>query len=200
MYLYGASGHGKVIKEILESRNKVTDGFIDDNPNINEIAGLPVFHSADQADEIIISIGVNKTRKMVAEKLNCKIAKAAIHRTAIVSDTSVIREGTVVMGGAVINADAKIGKHCIINTGASIDHECLLDDYVHISPHATLCGNVIVGEGAWVGAGAIVIQGVKIGRWSMIGAGTVLTKDVPDGWLAVGNKCRLVKKINQDLL
>jgi sugar O-acyltransferase (sialic acid O-acetyltransferase NeuD family) len=200
MYLYGASGHGKVIKEILESRNKKADGFIDDNPNVNELAGLPVLHSADEADEVVISIGVNRIRKKVAEKLNCKIANATIHRTAIVSDTSVLREGTVVMGGAIINADAQIGKHCIINTGASIDHECLLGDYVHVSPHATLCGNVTVGEGAWIGAGAIVIQGVKIGRWSMIGAGTVVTKDIPDGWLAVGNKCRLIKKINQDLL
>lgn len=51
------------------------------------------------------------------------------------------------MQGAIVQSDCRIGSHCIINTGASVDHECRLGDYVHISPHCTLCGNVQVGEG-----------------------------------------------------
>ena len=49
-------------------------------------------------------------------------------------------------------------------------------------------------------AGTVVIQGVKIGRWAMVGAGSVVTKDIPDGWLVVGNRCKLIKEINQDML
>ena len=94
-----------------------------------------------------------------------------------------------------MQADAQIGKHCIINTGASIDHESVIADYVHISPHSTLCGNVYVGEGSWIGAGSIVIPGLRIGRWCVIGAGSVVTKDIPDGVLAVGNRCKIIKKI-----
>ena len=200
MWLYGASGHGKVIKDIVESQGKIVEGFIDDNPDVDALSGLTVKHWTDESDEVIVSIGINKTRKRVVEKLHCRFSESAIHRTAVVSETSDIGDGTVVMGGVIINADAKIGKHCIINTGASIDHECVLGDYVHVSPHATLCGNVIVGEGTWIGAGATIIQGVKIGRWSMIGAGSVVTKDIPDGWLAVGNKCKLIKHINLEML
>lgn len=200
MWLYGASGHGKVIKDIVESQAKTVEGFIDDAPEVNTLSGLSVKHYVNDSDEVIVSIGINKTRKKVVEKLHCKFADAAIHKTAIVSDTCEIGKGTVVMGGAIINADSKIGRHCIINTGASIDHECVLDDYVHVSPHATLCGNVTVGTGTWIGAGSIVIQGVKIGNWCMIGAGSVVTKDIPDGWLAVGNRSKLIKKINQELL
>lgn len=200
LYLYGASGHGKVVKDILDSQHKEVAGFIDDNPNVNRVAGLPVKHVVEENDQVIVCIGINKTRKMIAERLSCAVAEGAIHCTATVSATSKIENGTVVMAGAVVNAEAKIGKHCIINTGASIDHECVLGDYVHVSPHATLCGNVTVGEGTWIGAGATVIQGVKIGRWAMIGAGSVVTKDIPDGWLAVGNRCKLIKEINQELL
>lgn len=197
MYLYGASGHGKVIKEILEVQGISVDAFIDDNQEIRELCGLPVLHSAESISEIIVSIGSNRVRKIVAERLTCDF-KTAIHPSAVISPSVEIGEGTVVMAGALINAESSIGKHCIINTGVSVDHECVLEDYVHVSPHATLCGDVHVGEGTWVGAGTTVIQGVRIGRWCMIGAGSVVTKDIPDGYLAVGNRCKLVKLINAD--
>lgn len=199
MYLYGASGHGKVIKEILEAQGVRVDGFIDDNPEIDQLCGLPVLHSADKVDKVIVSIGVNSTRKKVVEKQTCRFA-VAVHPSAVCSLSSSIGEGSVVMAGAIINAESVIGNHCIINTGASIDHECVIGNFVHVSPHATLCGNVTVGEGSWLGAGTTVIPGVKIGRWCVIGAGSVVTKDIPDGYLAVGNRCKLIKQINADLL
>ena len=87
------------------------------------------------------------------------------------------------MQGTVVQSGATVGKHCILNTGASVDHECCIEDFVHISPQATLCGNVHIGEGAWIGASAVVIPGVKIGKWSIIGAGSVVVEDVPDGGL-----------------
>jgi sugar O-acyltransferase (sialic acid O-acetyltransferase NeuD family) len=100
------------------------------------------------------------------------------------------------MQGAVIQSCVSIGKHCIINTTASVDHDCLLEDYVHISPNATLCGAVSVGEGSQVGAGAVVIPGIKIGKWSLVAAGAVVMKNVPDNVLVLGNPARVVKRIN----
>lgn len=192
MYLYGASGHGKVVKEILESNSKRLLGFIDDNAEVNELAGLPVRHTQENVDEVIVSIGINKTRKKVVESLVCPIAKAAIHNKAIVSPTAKIAEGTVVMAGAVLNADVQVGRHCIINTGASVDHECVIDDYVHIAPHATLCGQVRVGEGTLIGVGASVAPCVKIGKWCTIGAGAVILKNVPNGATVVGVPGKLI--------
>lgn len=193
MYLFGASGHAKVIMDILDAMGEKIEGLVDDNPNIEEIQGYPVFHQRTDLSPIIVSIGVNATRKKVVNKLNATFGKA-IHPTAILSKSAQIEEGTVVMAGAIIQAEAQIGKHCIINTGASIDHECQLEDYVHISPHATLCGNVSIGEGTWIGAGATVIQGVKIGKWAVVGAGSVVTKDIPDHVVAVGCPCKVIKK------
>lgn len=194
MWLYGASGHGKVIKEIIESLHQTVEGFIDDNPNINELSGLPVKHAVAANDEVIVSIGVNATRKKVAERLECKFTNAAIHAKAIVSDSAQVQEGTVVMAGAIVNAEAHIGRHCIINTGASVDHECHLGDYVHVAPHATLCGQVQVGEGTLIGVGASVIPCVKIGKWCVIGAGAAIVEDVPDYSTVVGVPGRVVKK------
>lgn len=194
MYLFGASGHAKVIIDILKASGIEVKGLVDDNLQIDSLLGYPVTHGCTDLSPIIVSIGNNAIRKKVVEKLRGEFG-IAIHPSVIVSDTVAIGEGTVVMQGAIIQSDATIGKHCIVNTGASIDHECVLADYVHISPHATLCGNVAVGEGTWIGAGAIVIPGVRIGKWAVIGAGTVVTKDIPDCVLAVGNRCKIVKHL-----
>ena len=194
MYLYGASGHAKVIMDILKANGIDIDGLVDDNPKLKELLGYPVYHQQLGLSPMIVSIGNNTIRKKIVERLSVEFGQA-IHPTAIISSTAMIEEGTVVMQGAIIQACAKIGKHCIINTGASVDHECVIEDYVHISPHATLCGNVKVGEGSWVAAGTIVLPGIKIGKWSVIGAGSVVSKDVPDGVLAVGNRCKVIKKL-----
>lgn len=192
MYLYGASGHAKVIIDILEASGVQVEGLIDDNPNIDQLQSYPVRHTFTGESPFIISIGNNKIRKQVAERLQTAYGKA-IHPSAILSPTAKIGDGTVVMQGAIIQADANVGKHCIINTGASVDHECVIGDYVHVSPHATLCGNVHVGEGSWIGAGTTIIPNLSVGKWCVIGAGSVITEDIPDHVLAFGNPCRIIR-------
>ena len=115
VYLYGASGHGKVIKDIIEAQGSEVEAFVDDNPRLFHYCEKPVLHQADGLSPMIVSIGANITRKMIVEKLSCKFG-VAIHPSAIVSPSAKIGEGTVVMPGAIINADAVIGKHCIINS------------------------------------------------------------------------------------
>jgi sugar O-acyltransferase (sialic acid O-acetyltransferase NeuD family) len=193
MYLCGASGHAKVIIDILENSNIPIEALFDNDLSITELCGYPIIHSNHLKSPLIISIGNNKIRKKIASSTNVNFGQA-IHNSAIISKNTKIGDGTAVMQGAIIQTGSDIGKHCIINTGASLDHECSIDDFVHISPHATLCGNVKVGEGSWIGAGATVIQGIKIGKWSVIGAGSVVTKDIPDNVVAYGNPCKVMKK------
>jgi sugar O-acyltransferase (sialic acid O-acetyltransferase NeuD family) len=191
-YLYGASGHGKVVCEILSASGIDVEAFIDDNQAISECLGRPVVHDYQNLSKIIVSVGSNKIRRNIVKKISaCENGKepafaTAIHPSAVVSPSAKIGEGTVVMAGAIINADAVIGKHCIINTGASVDHDCVLGDYSHIAPHATLCGNVHVGEGTIVGVGACVVPSVLIGDWVTIGAGAAVICDINDGATAIG--------------
>lgn len=194
MYLYGASGHAKVIIDILRANNEPIEALFDDNTEITSILNYPVLRPTEVRGPLIITIGSNTVRKRIVNSLSVVFGNA-IHPSAIVSEEAKIGEGTVVMQGAIIQSCSVIGKHVIINTGASVDHECVIGDYAHISPHATLCGNVTVGEGTWVGAGTTVIPGVRIGKWCVIGAGSVVTKDIPDGVLAVGNRCKIIKTI-----
>ena len=192
MYLYGASGHGMVIKEILHASGMKVQAFVDDNTEINSLCSRPVVHDAAGLSPIIVSIGDNSIRKRIVERLSGHTFGNAIHPSAVVSDTAEIGEGTVVMPGAIINAYAKIGKHCVINTGAIVDHECVIGDFVNICPRTTLCGNVHVGNDSQVCAGSVVIQGIHIGSNTTVGAGSVVVKDVPDGVVAYGNPCKVI--------
>lgn len=192
MYLYGASGHAKVIIDILNDSGIPVNGLIDDNESLESLMGYPVVHGLTDLSPVIVSIGNNPIRKKVVGKLTGTFGKA-IHPTAILSPHATVGEGSVVMQGAIVQSGTTIGNHCIINTGASVDHECVIEDFVHVSPHACLCGGVTVGEGTHIGAGATVIPGIKIGRWSVIGAGSVVIRDVPDGVTVAGNPARLIR-------
>jgi len=195
MYLFGASGHGKVIKEIIKSFGGSVTAFVDDNKQVNTCAGLLVLHDANGLSPMIVSIGVCRIRKMIVDRLSAASEtiefKTAIHPSAVRSPSAQIGEGTVVMAGAVINADAKIGKHCIINTGATVDHDCVIEDFGHIAPGAHISGGTHIGEGTWIGVGSSVIQYLKIGNNCMIGAGSVVVQDIPDIVTAFGNPCRI---------
>lgn len=196
MYLYGASGHAKVIIDILRDAAIPVAGVFDDNPTIREVSGIPAMGPyAGQALEapLLISIGDNGIRRRIAQNIQVDFG-TAIHPSAIVSSSATVQDGTVVMQGAIIQASANIGKHVIVNTGASIDHDCQIGDYAHISPGAVLSGNVQIGEGTHIGAGAVVIPNLKIGRWCKIGAGAVVIRDIPDGVTAVGNPARIIKE------
>lgn len=201
IYLYGASGHGKVVKEILEANGVKVEAFIDDNNQVNECAGCKVLHEYTGLTPVIVSIGVNRIRKTVVEKLKASAMArgkelefiTAIHPSAIVSPSAKIGNGSVVMAGAVINADVIIGDHCIINTGATVDHDCVLGDYCHVSPGVNISGATSIGHGTWVGVGACVIQSLNIGHDCMIGAGSVVVKDIPDNVVAYGNPCKVIR-------
>lgn len=191
MILYGASGHARVIRDIIEAMGEHVSCLVDDNPDTNELDGLPVVHRLQADEPVILSIGSNRVRKLLDRRHAGTVWGRAIHPSAIVSPSAQVDEGSVVMQGAILQAGTRIGRHCIVNTGAAIDHECQIGDFVHISPHATLCGNVHVGEGSWVGAGSTVIQGIHIGRDCIIGAGSVVTRNIPDGYVAYGNPCHI---------
>ena len=193
--IYGASGHAKVIIEILEELDIKINRIIDDNPEKKELLGYSIFRETESND-ISIAIGDNSIRYYLVNSLKDKKFPILIHPKATISKRAAIGEGTVVMAGVTINSEAQIGKHCIINTNASIDHECTISNFVHISPNTALAGNVTVGEGTHIGIGATVIQGIKIGKWCTIGAGTVVIRDVPDYAVVVGNPGKIIKYNN----
>ena len=197
MILLGASGHAKVILDTLSSMGIMVEGLYDDDQNKAKFKGFdiigPISKAGLRRGKCIISIGDNEIRKRIAQINGDLEFGNAIHPNATISESVSIGTGTVVMPGVVVNTDTEIGEHCIINTSCSIDHDCMIESFAHISPNATLAGNVSVGEGAHIGAGSVVIPGIKIGKWSKVGAGAVVIRDVADFETVVGNPAQPLK-------
>ncbi len=200
--IIGASGHGRVIADIVMKSGDQVLGFLDDDRELpKQIAGIPVLGVVADYEKyedayFVIGIGSAKIREKIAGFLKQRVLwYTAIHPAAILSVLDVeIGEGTVVMANAVINAGAKTGRHCIVNTGAIVEHDCVLEDFVHISPNAALAGTVTVGTRSWVGIGASVRNNLRIAKDCMIGAGCTVVKDIREPGIYVGTPAgRLVK-------
>jgi len=194
--IYGASGHSKVIIDIIENTGGTIDSLFDDDKTKTALLGYYVTNDVDifqkQFVQWLIGIGNNFIRKKIVDLFSLSFG-TAIDKSAQISKRASIGQGSVIMPGVTVNSSSIIGRHCIVNTNSSVDHDCVLENYVHVSPNATLCGGVFVGEGTHVGAGAVVVPGINIGKWCTIGAGAVIIKDVPHYSTVVGNPGRIIK-------
>jgi sugar O-acyltransferase (sialic acid O-acetyltransferase NeuD family) len=194
MFIYGASGHGKVVYEITEALGLFLEVFVDDNEALQNKWAIPIVREIpNHLTQGVLAIGNNRLRKNIANRFLTKKFVSLVHPNANVSSRANLGSGTVVMAGATINVDVKIGSHVIVNTNASVDHDCILEDFVHVSPNVALSGGVIIGEGTHIGIGACIIPGVKIGKWVIVGAGAVILKDIPDYAVVVGNPGKIIK-------
>ena len=189
IYIYGASGHGLVVADIARACGCGEIVFLDDAAGLKFSEDLPKY-------PVIIAIGDNKTRAKIQARVKAAGFEIAmlIHKSAIISPSAIIGEGSVVMPGAVINARARIGRGAIINSGAVIEHECEIGEFAHISPNAALAGGVRVGAFSHIGIGASVIQRLSIGQRCIIGAGAAVVRDIASDSVAVGVPARVIKK------
>lgn len=206
--IIGHGGHSKVIQDIILSNNEYEIvGYLDDRyENIVTVDNLyfgPISTAYDMINyfhqiNFVIAIGNNKVRKAIVKKLclSDEFYITLIHKTAVVSPSAKVGNGTVVMPNVVINADTQIGNHAIINTGSVVEHDNIIGDFVHISPRATLTGSVLIEEGAHIGAAATIIPSVKVREWSIIGAGAVVINDMPPKCIAVGIPAKVINEVS----
>ena len=196
----GASGHGKVIADIAEQLGYTVNFYDDAYPSKLHIEHWPIhgtcadliaLKNTNTSDNhnVVVAIGNNEIRQQKIQLLqqNGFNLITLIHPTAIISQYAEVAPGTVVFAGAIINAFAKVGVGCIINTAAVVEHDCIINDFIHICPNAALAGGVVVGSKSWVGIGSQVKQLITIGNNCLIGAGSTVIKNIPDNVTAFGS-------------
>ena len=202
--ILGASGHGKVAADIAETRGWSEIVFFDDAwPSIEKNGHWPIrgdtgmlTASLKSFDGVFVAIGDNSTRETKFQSLIDLGARliSLIHPSSTVSRYAVLAEGTIVMPNVVINADASLGRGCIINTGATVDHDCFIASYVHLSPGVNLSGEVSVDKRSWIGTGACVRQQIRIGSDVIVGAGAVVVSNLDNDVTVVGNPARILNR------
>ena len=87
---------------------------------------------------------------------------------------------------ALVATDCRLGPACAFNHKALVHHECIVGSGVHFEPGTTTCGCVMIGDNVTIESSAVVMPRLTIGPYAMIGAGAVVTKDVPDEVVDLG--------------
>ena len=191
--------------EVINSRNeKKWDKFIfiDDAEDVaTQINGYDVFSYAKAIEcfgdalDVIIAIG----EPVIRQKLYDKLVADNIHMPTLinpdsyVSKTAVIGEGTVIRYGSSIFANAKLGKNVCVNPHANIGHDVQIGDGTMISALCNIAGAVHIGEYSYIGMNTAVRELVSIGNHSVVSMGMIISDDVPDHALAIGNPVRLIR-------
>jgi sugar O-acyltransferase (sialic acid O-acetyltransferase NeuD family) len=206
VFVYGASGHGKVVTDILLAGRQTVAGYIDDGDGLagTQVMGIPVVgdfewlkrYTAAHKVAIALGIGGNCNRRQVAERCRDSGIElvTAIHPSAVIASSAVIGAGTVLMASSVVNPDARIGCGVIVNTAAIVEHDCVIGDYAHLSPNSAIGGAGALGATSWLGMGAVIIHGVRVGIGTIVGAGAVVVRDLPDGVVAFGVPARVQRQ------
>lgn len=189
-FVFGASGHGKVVVDAIERTGGTIAFVVDDDKGkiAHSFFGYEVVSRNDLLDrraEIgvgvgVVAVGDNSVRSGIVGWLEERHFEfgVLVHPGATVGRGVSIGKGTVIFAAAVVNSDARIGEHNIINTASSVDHDCVLGDGVHIAPGVRLCGGVSVGDHALLGVGSVVLPGLSIGAGALVAAGAVVNRNV----------------------
>ena len=205
--IIGAGGHGHVVADILQRAARrgallAPIGYLDDNQALcgQRLLGLPVLGALDElarvsCDALVLAIGDNLLRAQLFHRLATKGYRfaQAIHPDAVVAPSAELGQGCVICANAVIGVGATIGANVLVNTAATVDHQNRVGDHAHIAPGVHLGGDVYIGEGSLIGIGAIVLSQRQIGAWSVVGAGSLVTRDLPDRVVAFGSPARVLR-------
>lgn len=208
LIVIGGGGHARVV---IEAARAASDrwrvlGFVD--PSLCEETqarlGLPRLGGDEVIADychvaIVLGIGNVDTgdrRQKIAAAIRVPEDRWAviIHPLACVSPTAAIGPGTVVLAGAVVNSGARIGEHCIINNNAVVDHDVTFGAFIHASHSSVAAGGATIGNGSYIGIGALVRDHVTLGRSCLVGMGAVVTKSFSDNAVLVGIPARAVQR------
>lgn len=198
LVVYGAGGMGRELMwQLSEGCDFNLLGFVDDAPEKQGtfINNYPVVGNTqwllERKEKTAVAVAVaNPTiRKKIAETL--KANRNIVFPNIIASDAKIsefveMGEGCIICYGNVITVNIKIGDFFLSNRCNTIGHDCVIGDYVTLNPMVSVSGTVTIKGYTDIGAGTNIIQGKTIGSDVIIGAGSVVVKDIPDSCTAVG--------------
>lgn len=212
--IVGAGGFGREVFSLIRDINdSAADswnvlGFVAEDPGPTErldrigarwLGRLGDEHLASALPPdcyFVSAIGNGSVRKLVDEQAIATGLQPAtiVHPTAVVGLDVELGPGSVVCAGAILTTNIWTGRSAQINIGCTVGHDARWGDYVTLSPSVDLAGNVTIGDGATLYTKTSVIPGVKVGADAIVGAGSVVIRDVAAGTTVVGCPAREVRR------
>jgi sugar O-acyltransferase (sialic acid O-acetyltransferase NeuD family) len=207
--IVGAGGLGREVLMLLHQINLVQPtwqitGFYDDNPEqparingfpyLGTLADLP---AGESPLALVLAIGDPRVKTRIRQQLNrsCFYFPVLIHPS--VSNAGFqfnrIGEGTVICQSAILTTNIVLGRHVLLNLGCTIGHDAVLGDFSSLMPHVNLGGGSRLQPGVYIGTNGTVLPLVQVGENTIVGAGTVVTRDLPANCTAVGVPAKVIK-------
>ncbi|WP_394172402.1 acetyltransferase [Guptibacillus hwajinpoensis] len=208
--IYGSGGFAREVAFLIEQINSVEQkwniiGFIDDNIQNQGVIhnGYPVLGDTAWLEEncaeinIALGIGSPKVKKLIVEKLSKVDIEInfpnLIHPAVKFSNTNEIGQGNIICEGNVLTCNISIGDFVILNINSTVGHDTKIKNYCTVLPNVSISGNVTLSEGVDFGTNGTIIQGITVGKYTIIGAGAVVVKDLPEYCTAVGMPAKPIK-------
>ncbi|MCA9836777.1 MAG: acetyltransferase [Trueperaceae bacterium] len=211
LVIFGAGGWAREVYGIVSAINADKSsyrflGFLDSKLELKNttMLGQPVLGDETWLEgrkdiSVIVGIGNTLARKRIAELLetNYQVTfPTLIHPQAYIGPEVSIGEGSVLHVKSVATVNLKLGRHAILNVSSVISHENNIADYVSIHPNSSISGAVTIEEGVELGTCCSVIHDITIGRWSVVGAGSTVIRNIEPFTVNVGVPTRAVKVLS----
>ncbi|MDE1208108.1 acetyltransferase [Tenacibaculum larymnensis] len=200
--IVGAGTYGEVYAEYLKEEYNIL-GFIDDNPNIVKNKGLNVLgdfnfllNNIERSTNVFIPIGNNEVRYNLLNKVIKAGFKTPsfIHRNTNIHASVEIGKCVYILSGVNIMPLTKLKDFVLISMGVNIAHHAVIDEGCFISQGSNIGASVYMEKKVFCGIASTIMTGVKnVGENSLIGAGAVIIRDVPDNAVVVGNPGKVIK-------
>lgn len=199
--IVGAGGFGREVKMLIDQINLKEKkyefmGYYDDGfkkgtvINYNEILGsVEDLANIDYKINVVAAIGSPEIKRSVVEKLtNPKIIfPTLIHPTVLIGDEFVsIGKGCIICASTIITCNIDIKDFVILNLMCTVGHDTVINSFASFMPSVNISGEVVIHEEVYVGTGAKIINQLEIGRQTIVGAGAVVSKTLPEKCTAVG--------------
>jgi len=163
--------------------------------DIDMYNSLDTFKPEKNCEYVIGCVTVQKYRLIedLKEKYGIRFGNL-IHPRVCLGSNVQLGEGVIIGPHTVIAPNTILYDFCAVNRGVCIGHDVKIGKYTRLGPAVSLAGLTIIGDYCSVGISATVLDYVSIGNWTVIGAGSVVTKDLPDQVIAYGVPARIIKE------
>lgn len=206
LIIIGARGWGREVYASFKNSKDVTNGevnikgFLDSKSDALEglrgkyppILCAPENYKIQPDDIFFVAMGNPKWRKYYAEMFSSQGAHfyTYISPNAFINDTAIIGEGSYIASWCAISDNVSLGKHVLIHAFTSLGHDVQVYDYGTILTNVFMGGGAILGECSQMNPKSMIIPHKKIGNNAMVGANSVVIRNVKDGQSVYGNPAK----------